>query len=87
MSFRVGVQPWNPNQYAKKRHHEGHQPNRKPCLPIDENGDRRERERDGCGYRLKTSDPAESTLEPSKLPGGSTTTGFSAWRSIRRLTT
>ena len=42
MGFWVSDQARNPNQQTKECQHEGHQANRKPCLAIDENGNRRE---------------------------------------------
>ena len=43
----------NPNQHEKECQHERHQTYRKPCLAIDQNGNRRECKRDGREYRPK----------------------------------
>src|SRR5579872_2985396 len=53
MSLRVSDQAWNPNQHAKERQHEGHQANRKPCLAINKDGNRRESKCDRREYRPK----------------------------------
>src|SRR6516164_4922700 len=53
MRLRVSDQAWNPNQHTKQQKHECHEAYRKPCLAINENGKRREFERDRCEYRPK----------------------------------
>jgi hypothetical protein len=53
MCFWVSDQERNPNQHTKEYEHEGHQAYRKPCLPIGENGNRRECKRDRREYRPK----------------------------------
>src|SRR5580704_12127995 len=54
MGFWVSDQPRNPNQHAKECQHEGHQAKGKPCLAIDQNGNRRECECDRREYRPKS---------------------------------
>src|ERR1700722_15011742 len=54
MGVWVSDQARNPNQHTKEHQHEGRQANCKPCLAIDENGNRRECKCDRREYRPKS---------------------------------